>query len=161
MGIPTGKASLQNSFCGARSIRYSARPTGPPASPNRDDWMPSSPAHRPQNILKHPCICCHYGCQHRREQRRWFDRELISTTVLLPNSISPWRRGPELNRRIELLQSSALPLGYRAKPQESLTLQEKKPRASAEIKFALPDSPSSKSSDVALARPCPPCHYLT
>lgn len=25
-----------------------------------------------------------------------------------------WRRGPELNRRIELLQSSALPLGYRA-----------------------------------------------
>ena len=64
-------------------------------------------------------------------------------------------------RPVWILQSSALPLGYRAKPQESLTLQEKKPRASAEIKFALPDSPSSKSSDVALARPCPPCHYLT
>jgi hypothetical protein len=25
-----------------------------------------------------------------------------------------WRRGPELNRRIEVLQTSALPLGYRA-----------------------------------------------
>ena len=30
-----------------------------------------------------------------------------------------WRRGPESNRRIELLQSSALPLGYRAATREA------------------------------------------
>ena len=46
-----------------------------------------------------------------------------------------WRRGSESNRRIEVLQTSALPLGYRAVPQERRTLQEKdsprKPRNSA------------------------------
>ena len=36
-----------------------------------------------------------------------------------------WRRGPELNRRIEVLQTSALPLGYRAEPQERRKLQQK------------------------------------
>ena len=30
------------------------------------------------------------------------------------HAFSDWRRGPELNRRIEVLQTSALPLGYRA-----------------------------------------------
>ncbi len=34
-----------------------------------------------------------------------------------------WRRGAESNRRIELLQSSALPLGYRAVVRERRTLQ--------------------------------------
>jgi hypothetical protein len=38
-----------------------------------------------------------------------------------------WRRGPESNRRIEVLQTSALPLGYRAVPQEPRTLWQKKP----------------------------------
>ena len=38
-----------------------------------------------------------------------------------------WRRGPELNRRIEVLQTSALPLGYRALTR-ARTLQEKKSR---------------------------------
>ncbi len=32
----------------------------------------------------------------------------------LSNAKGVWRRGTESNRRIELLQSSALPLGYRA-----------------------------------------------
>ena len=44
-----------------------------------------------------------------------------------------WRRGSELNRRIEVLQTSALPLGYRALTWERSTLQEKNHRASAEI----------------------------
>ena len=35
--------------------------------------------------------------------------------ALFRNSLTGnWRRGPELNRRIEVLQTSALPLGYRA-----------------------------------------------
>ena len=35
--------------------------------------------------------------------------------ALFRNSLTEnWRRGPELNRRIEVLQTSALPLGYRA-----------------------------------------------
>jgi hypothetical protein len=38
-----------------------------------------------------------------------------------------------LNRRIEVLQTSALPLGYRALLQEGWTLQEKNGRASAEM----------------------------
>ena len=48
-------------------------------------------------------------------------RSNVSDTLTPPHRVSPcptwdknWRRGPELNRRIEVLQTSALPLGYRA-----------------------------------------------
>ena len=50
--------------------------------------------------------------------------QLLLLTVAFPDRATPakaticaWRRGPESNRRIEVLQTSALPLGYRAVPQ--------------------------------------------
>ena len=43
-------------------------------------------------------------------------RNFLGESILLGEA---WRRGPELNRRIELLQSSALPLGYRAECSKS------------------------------------------
>ncbi|MEN9636204.1 MAG: hypothetical protein RL077_4608 [Verrucomicrobiota bacterium] len=38
---------------------------------------------------------------------------------LLHKQVDSWRRGSELNRRIEVLQTSALPLGYRALPENA------------------------------------------
>ena len=43
---------------------------------------------------------------------------------LMDSGFRHWRRGTELNRRIELLQSSALPLGYRAESRKFGTLQD-------------------------------------
>ena len=72
-----------------------------------------------------------------------------------------WRRGSELNRRIEVLQTSALPLGYRALRREGWTLQEKNPRARPDSKSPQPtgareakaprplDSPPASRADPA------------
>ena len=57
-----------------------------------------------------------------RNSRKCSFRKFTSQSTY-PKSWEKMRKRP-----VWILQSSALPLGYRAKPQESLTLQEKKPR---------------------------------
>ena len=53
----------------------------------------------------------------------------------IPEGIPEWRRGSELNRRIQLLQSRALPLGYPAFPKKVPLIP---PRASSVFDRAAP-----------------------
>lgn len=55
--------------------------------------------------------------------------------ILWRDDVSEWRCGAESNRRIELLQSSALPLGYRTGSKNGGRCREKSLRASVEIRI--------------------------
>jgi hypothetical protein len=52
-----------------------------------------------------------------------YDKKSLGTPVLLQGQ---QRRGPDSNRRIKVLQTSPLPLGYRAIMNEELKMQNAK-----------------------------------
>ena len=66
----------------------------------------------------------------------------------MPGGKNNWRRGSESNRRIEVLQTSALPLGYRAEPATAITLKRKALAGAGLVKSGAGDGSRTRDFDL-------------
>src|ERR1700722_500390 len=88
-----------------------------------------------------------------------FWRGVIPARIYFEPDPRNWRRGPESNRRIEVLQTSALPLGYRAQfaEEERNLIPSWQSQRQGEFNGCSGQSPSLRLTPAERAVPCL-CH---